>query len=239
MFVGIIIVSILAVAGLCAAVASLVGIILNIKKDHEKVRINVVKLVLFVLSFALLGGLNTILIIKYAFDNKEKLADTADKAITQAIDKTAEYTVRSLTVTASTYSKAYNSNIIKQFENLDINYLSEKSETKDGKKVYEIELEFNNNIALNEQIYLGSMISNKYLLACDSDDYVYDTVPMDSGAFTDDRGLISLFEFIFDRDYTKYGNILRGKSKQKILVSVPADVDIAYLRFLDKKIEKK
>jgi hypothetical protein len=239
MFVGIIIVSILAVAGFCAAVASLVGIILNIKKDNEKVRMNVVKLVLFSLSFALLGGLNAILIIKYAFDNKEKIADTADKAIIQAIDKTAEYTVRSLTVTASTYSKAYNANIIKQFENLDISYLSEKSETKDGKKVYEIELEFNNNIALNEQIYLGSMISNKYLLACDSDDYVYDTVPLDTGAFTDDRGLISLFEFIFDRDYTKYGNILRGKSKQKILVSVPADVNIAYLRFLDKKIEKK
>jgi hypothetical protein len=236
---GIIIVSVLVAAGFCAAVASLVGIILNFRKNNEKVRVNVVRLVLFSLSFALLGGLNAILIVKYAFDNKEKIADTADKVITQTIDKTAEYTVRSIMVTASTYSKAYNSNVIRQFENLDISYLAEKSETKDGKKVYEIELEFNNNIPLNEQLYLGNIISNKYLLACDSDDYVYDTVPMDSGAFTDDRGLISLFEFILDRDYTKYGNILRGKSKQKILVSVPENAAIAYLRFLDRKIEKK
>jgi hypothetical protein len=237
--IGIIIVSVLAVAGFCAAAASIVGIILNFRKNNEKVRANVIKLVLFSLSFLLLGGLNAVLIVKYAFDNREKIADTADKVITQAIDKTAEYAVRSITTTASTYSKAYNSNIIKQFENLDISYLSETSETSDGKKVYEIELEFNNNIPLNEQLYLGNIISNKYLLACDSEDYVYDAVPADSGAFTDDRGLISLFEFIFNRDYTKYGNILRGKSKQKILVSVPENVDIAYLRFLDKKIEKE
>jgi hypothetical protein len=239
MMVGIIIVSVLVVAGFCAAVASVVGIILNIKKNNEKVRANVVKLVLFSVSFVLLGGLNAILIVKYAFDNKEKIAGAADKAITLAIDKTSEYTVRGIMATASTYSRAYNSSIIKQFENLDISYLSEKSESKDGKKVYEIELEFNNNIPLNEQLYLGSIISNKYLLACDSEDYVYDAVPMDSGAFTDNSGLISLFEFIFNRDYTKYGNILRGKSKQKILVSVPEDVDIAYLRFLNEKIEKE
>jgi hypothetical protein len=239
MLAGIIIVSVLVIAGFCAAVASIVGIILNFKKNNEKVRTNVIKLVLFSISIALLGGFNAILIVKYAFDNKDKIAGTADKVITQAIDKTAEYTVRSIMVTASTYSKAYNSNIIKQFENLDINYLSEKFETNDGKKVYEIELEFNNNIPLDEQLYLGNIISNKYLLACDSEDYVYDTVPMDTGAFTDDRGLISLFEFIFNRDYTKYGNILRGKSRQKILVSVPENVDIAYLRFLNKKIEKE
>jgi hypothetical protein len=83
------------------------------------------------------------------------------------------------------------------------------------------------------------MISNKYLLACDSEDYVYEAVPMDTGAFTDDTGLISLFEFIFNRDYTKYGNILRGKTKQKILVSVPEEQSIAYFRFLDRKIDKK
>jgi hypothetical protein len=237
MFTGIIIVSILITAGFCAAVASLIGIILNTGKDNKKLRANVVRMIIFSVAFFVLGAVDSVLIIKYLYDNKEKVADAADKAITKAIDKTAEYAVRSYTATASTYSKTYNAGVIKQFENLDIRYLSEKSETKDGKKVYEIELEFNNNIPMNEQLYLGNIISQKYLLACDSDDYVYDAVPVDSGAF-DDKGLISLFEFIFNRDYTKYGNILRGKSKQKILVSVPEDVNIAYLRFLDKIIEK-
>jgi len=239
MLTGIIIVSVLMVAGLCGAIASLIGIILNFKKDNEKIRVNVIRIIVFSLAFFVMGAVNTVLIIKYLYNNKEKVANAADKAITTAIDKTAEYTVRSLTTTASTYSKAYNANIIKQFENLDIRYLSETSETKDGKKVYEIVLEFNNNIPLNEQLYLGNIISQKYLLACDSDDYVYDAVPVDSGAFTDETGIISLFEFIFNRDYTKYGNILRGKSKQKILVSVPENVNIAYLRFLNKKIEKQ
>jgi hypothetical protein len=238
MLIAIIFVSVLVAVGFCFAVASFIGIILNIKKDNEKVRMNVIKLIVFVIALVIMGGLNTVLIIKYSYDNRHKIADAADKVITSAIDTTAKYAVRSWTVTASEYSKAYNSNVIKQFENLDIKYLSETSETKDGKKVYEITLEFNNNVPLNEQLYLGNIISNKYLLACDSEDYVYDIVPMDTGAFTDDTGLISLFEFIFNRDYTKYGNILRGKTKQKVLVSVPEDVKIAYLRFLNKKIEK-
>jgi hypothetical protein len=239
MLSGIIIVSILMAAGLCGAIVSLIGIILNFKKNNEKIRANVVRIIVFSLAFFVMGTVNTVLIIKYIYDNKEKIANVADKAINTAIDKTAEYTVRSLMATSSTYSRVYNANIIKQFENLDIRYLSETSETKDGKKVYEIELEFNNDVPLNEQIYLGNIISQKYLLACDSDDYVYDAVPVDSGAFTDETGIISLFEFIFNRDYTKYGNILRGKSKQKILVSVPEDVDIAYLRFLNRKIDKQ
>jgi hypothetical protein len=238
MLIAIILVSVLLAVGFGFAVASFIGIILNIKKDNEKVRMNVIKLIVFVVALAVMGVINTILIIKYSYDNRQKIADAADKAITSAIDTTAKYAARSWTVTSSEYSKAYNSNVIKQFENLDIKYLSETSEKKDGKKVYEITLEFNNNVPLNEQLYLGSIISNKYLLACDSEDYVYDIVPKDTGAF-DDTGLISLFEFIFNRDYTKYGNILRGKTKQKVLVSVPDDVEIAYLRFLNKKIEKR
>ena len=235
MLAGIIIVSILAVVGICLAVASLIGIILNLKKDSKKVKANVAKLVVFSLSFIVLGGLNIVLIGKYVFDKREQIAETADKMITEAIDKTAVYAAQK----ASAYSRAYNANIIKQFENLDIRYLSETVETVDGKKIYELELEFNNNIPLNEQIYLGGIIANKYLLACDADDYVYEAVPMDTEAFTEDRALISLFEFIFNRDYTKYGNILRGKTKQRILVSVPENIEIAYLRFLDRKIEKE
>lgn len=237
MLAGIIVVSLLTAAGFFGALASIIGIILNVKKDHGKVRTHVVRLIVFSAAFVVLGGLNAVLIIKYAFDRRDAIIETADQAIGKAIDKTAEYTARSITGTAQAYSKAYNANIIKQFEHLDIRYVSQTSETKEGKKVYEIELELQNNIPPNEQLYFGSIIANKYLLACDADDYVYAIVPLDSDAgFTDEDGLVSLFEFILDREYSKYGKILPGKTKHKILVSVPETVTIAYLQFLNKKI---
>ncbi|MDR1617672.1 MAG: hypothetical protein LBS06_01335 [Treponema sp.] len=109
---------------------------------------------------------------------------------------------------------------------------------KDGKKVYEVELELNNNIPRNEGLYFGSIIANKYLLACDKDDYVCDIVPLDNDAgFTTDGDLISPFEFILNREYTKYGKILPGKTKHKILVLVPEDVGITSLRLLNTRID--
>jgi hypothetical protein len=238
MLAGIIVASILGLAGFCGAVASVAGIILNSRKDKAKVRRSGVTLIVCIAVLVVTGGANAVLIVKYVFDNRQKIADAADSAIGKAIDKSAEYTARSITETASAYGRAYNEKIIKQFENLDIRYLSNTHEVKDGKKVYAVELELNNNIPRNEELYFGSIIANKYLLACDKDDYVYDIVPADEDAgFTTDRDLISLFEFILNREYTKYGKILPGKTKHKILVSMPEDLDIAYLQFLNRRID--
>jgi hypothetical protein len=238
MLAGIIVVSILGLAGFCGAVVSVAGIILNFRKDKAKVRRSVITLIVCVTVLLVTGGANAVLIAKYVFDNREEIAAVADSAIGKAIDKSAEYTARSITETASAYGRAYNDKIIKQFENLDIRYLSETHEVRDGKKVYAVELELDNNIPRNEELYFGSIIANKYLLACDKDDYVYGIVPADEDAgFTTGQDLISLFEFILNREYTKYGKILPGKTKHKILVSVPEEVDIAYLQFLDRRID--
>jgi hypothetical protein len=238
MLAGIIVVSILGLAGFCGAVVSLAGIILNFQKDKAKVRRRVITLIACVAVLVVTGGASAVLIAKYLFDNRQKIAAAADSAIGMAIDKSAEYTARSITETASAYGRAYNAKIIKQFENLDIRYLSDTNEVKDGKKVYAVELELNNNIPRNEELYFGSIIANKYLLACDKDDYVYGIVPADEDAgFTTDQDLISLFEFILNREYSKYGKILPGKTKHKILVSMPEDVDMAYLQFLDRRID--
>jgi len=73
MLTGIIIVSILIAVGLCCTVVLVIGMILNIKKNNEKIRAYVIKLVVISLSVFVLGGINAALIIKYLYENKDKV----------------------------------------------------------------------------------------------------------------------------------------------------------------------
>ncbi|GHV11156.1 hypothetical protein FACS189491_01890 [Spirochaetia bacterium] len=240
MLIAIIGVSVLTVIAIFTAIVALVGVIINFKKDVEKRKKYFFQLIISIILFIVLGGVNTYLIIKYVYDNREIIAEKADAAINTAIDKTAEYSTRGVLATASAYSKSYNASIIKQFENLAISFSSSTFEIKDGKKVYEIEVLLDNKIPQNEEIYFGNLVAKNYLIACDADEFVYDIVPMDTDAgFSNSSELISFFEFLLDREYSKYGKILPGKTRHKILVMVPENVDIVSLRFLDKKINVK
>ncbi|GHU79232.1 hypothetical protein FACS189462_4790 [Spirochaetia bacterium] len=240
MLIAIIGVSVLTVVAIFMAIVALVGVIINFKKDIEKRKKCFFQLIISIILFIVLGGVNTYLIIKYVYDNREIIAEKADAAINTAIDKTAEYSTRGVLATASAYSKSYNASIIKQFKDLAISFSSSTFEIKDGKKVYEIEVLLDNKIPQNEEIYFGNLVAKNYLIACDADEFVYDIVPMDTDAgFSNSSELISFFEFLLDREYSKYGKILPGKTKHKILVMVPENVDIVSLRFLDKKINVK
>jgi hypothetical protein len=236
--IGIIIVSILTAAGFFAAIASFLGIIRNFRKDKSRMKRNCLKFVLFILAFGGLGCLNTVLILKYVYDSRDKIADAADSLITGAIDKTAEYATRSVLSTASAYSRMYNAGIIKKFENLKISYLSSKFEIHEDKKIYEIELALDNNMPQEGDLYFGDLVVKNYLIACDENDFVYDIVPEDADAGLTKYGeLVSVLEFFLNREYSKFGKILPGKSRHKILVEVPEDINITSVRFLDNKIE--
>ncbi|GMO60535.1 MAG: hypothetical protein Ta2A_06630 [Treponemataceae bacterium] len=230
--------AILTVVALILAIVSLAGFILNFKKDADKRKKYFLCLICAAILFAVLGGVTIFLTTKYMYDNREKIAQKADSVITTAIDKTAEYSARGALATVDAFSKSYNAGVIKQFEKLQISFVSSAHEVKDGKKVYEIELLLDNKIPQTEEIYFGSLVAKNYLIACDADEFVYDIVPLDDDAgFTDEAGLIAFFEFLLDREYSKYGKILPGKTKHKILVMVPENVDIVALRFLDTQIK--
>jgi hypothetical protein len=235
--IGIIIVSILVAAAFFAAIASVIGIVSNFKGDKNKVKIHGIRLGIFGILFVGLGCLNTVLILKYAYDRRDTIANAAESLITGAIDKTAEYTTRSVLATASAYTRGYNAGIIKKFEKLTISYSNSKFEINEGKKIYEIELILDNAMPQEEELYFGDLVVKNYLLACDAEDFVYDIVPEDADAGLSKEGeLVALLEFFLNREYSKFGKILPGKTRHKILVEVPENINITAVRFLDKKI---
>lgn len=201
MLVGIIMVSVIILSAAIFGIIALVKVILNFKSDKGLRNKNIIRTVVSAVVFVILGGLNTFLIIKYVYDNRNEIGKTAYSLITTAIDKTAEYMARGAIATASTFTKSYNSNVIKQFENLDISYSSSKFEIDEDNKIYEIELVLDNKIQRNEEIYFGSLVQKNYLIACDIDDYVYKIVPEDADSgFIKDQSLIALVEFFVGRE---------------------------------------
>jgi hypothetical protein len=230
--IGIIIVSILTIAVLFAVIGSLIGVIENFRTDRVKMQKNLIRFGVFICVFVFFGGLNAVLIFKYVYDSREKIADAADNLIINAIDKNAEYSARSALSTDSAYTKIYNANILRQFENLDISYSASKFEIRDGKKIYEIELVLDNTMPVEEELYFGNLVVKNYLIACDENDFVYNIVPEDAGA-----GFTNYEQLILNRNYSEFGKILPGKTMRKILVEVPENINITSLRFLDKKIE--
>ena len=236
----IIIISVSALTLSVLGIISFINFLINFKSDKEKRNKNIIRFVVFSAISIFLGGLNAIFIVSYIYDNRDEIANVADELITTAIDKSVEYTVRGAIGTVSTFSRSYNTSVIKQFENLDINYSSSRFEIEEDQKIYEIEVILDNNIQRNDDIYFGSIVQNNYLLACDSDDFVYRIIPEDADSgFIKDRALISLVEYFVGREYTKYGKIVPGKSLHKILVVVPEEVEISYLKYFEKRIEIK
>ena len=227
MLAGIIIVSVIALTAFVFMAVSFIKFILHFKEREIRNK-NVVIFAVSLICFTVLGGLNTVLIIKHVYDNRQKIIEAAGGIIGTAIDKTAEYAVRGAIATASTYRKLVNKAVIKQFKGLDITYSSSRFEIDGDKKIHEIELVLDNKMPKGEDIYVGNLVQNNYLIACDTDDFVYPIIPQDG-----DSG------YIEDREYTKYGKILPGKSRHKILVVTAKDIELAYMQFLDRRIDIK
>lgn len=143
-------------------VTALVGIIANFKKDNEKVRKNLIKIVLCIVFACVCGMIDGVLITKYLYDNREKVAEIAGNMAEKAVTAGFELTTKGAMAAADTYKQLYNEKVIKQFENLSINFLSKREEAtadrpdlsiRDLKesKITAIELVFDNTISRTEE----------------------------------------------------------------------------------------
>lgn len=249
MLIAIIFVSLLIFACFVAGIIALIGIIANFKKNNEKVRKNVIIIVLCIALTCVFGILDAVLIIKYVYNNQDKIAKSAANLAERAVTTGFELTTKGAMAAASTYKQIYNDNLIKQFENLSISFLSKREELTEKRsdmrlkdledsKITEIELVFDNQIPQTEELYTGDLVVKNYLIACDKDNFVYRILPVDDDAGFTAAGseLVSLFEFILNREYSKFGKILPGKTKHKFLVITPKDVTITSMQFLGKII---
>jgi len=158
-------------------------------------------------AWILLIGVNTFLVIKFIFNNGEKIVNTAiettDRMVTNGYSFSMQY-----------FEKKLEKNRLAKLDKLTIFLDSIKHETKGEYRNYTIGVIFNNNNPTDVKLYFSDLLENNYLVACDKDDFVY---PME---LRDKQGDLILF----------------GKSRHYFLTEVPKNVEIDHIRYIYKNI---
>jgi len=205
----------------------------NMKKNNNIKNISLKVLIPSAIVWVLLIGVNIVLIVNYIYQNKGELKDKVVRLPSEIVGK-------GLALTAQSFEMNWDKNRIQQLQNLHISFSSMDYEVQKESKIYDIELIFDNKTPTEIKLYLDDLIGNHYLMVCDNDDFVY-TIPLfytrikniQTKEQTDD-GVTSKTETIT----TQYSNTIIpfGKSKFRVNVTVPNDVDITHARFVNTVI---
>ena len=179
-----------------------------IRKNRERVKKSRMMLIIFSLGFLILTSLDIYLIVSYIYKNRNVILD-------KTVEKTSEIFSDSLAQTASNFEKNWDSTLLKKFEKLDISVIKSDYEIENGNKVYTIDLLFINSNPDNSKIYLHDLLNNNYLVSCNNDDIVY----------------------IIKNETYETDKMPVGKTKGSFSVSIPKNENLAYIRFIHKKIQ--
>jgi energy-coupling factor transporter transmembrane protein EcfT len=237
MFIAIIIIAmVIGILFFVLAISLVVFIYSTVKKNGEAKKKCLQILIPSAAVWVVLIGVNIFLIITFLYKNKDEIID-------QAVRIPAEMAGKGLALTFQSFEKNWDQNRIQQLQNLYISFSSMDFENKNGEKIYSIELIFDNNTPAEVKLYLDDLIGNHYLAACDSDDFAYSlqlvytsieiekTTEMTSNGTTEKTTQTS-------RQYSDT-IIPFGKSRYRFNITVPEDVEITHVRFLNNTIPLK
>ena len=234
MFLAIVIIAVMIGLFFCATLASLVVFLYNTAQKNDALKKKSLKVLIpSVIVWALLVGVNIILIVNYAYKNREKLAD-------KAVRIPAEMVGKGFALTRQSFEKNWDKNRLQQLQNLHIYFSSMDYERQDETKIYDIELIFDNTSPAEVKLHLDDLIENHYLLVGDKDDFVY-TLPLIYTNIKTTQTTEQTNDGVTSKTETvsrQYANTIIpfGKSKFRFNVTVPDDVEITHARLVNEVI---
>jgi hypothetical protein len=158
--------------------------------------------------WVLLIGVNTFLVVKFVYSSGERIVETALETQTDAPAPQVHPWVRQL------FNKRQEENRLAKLENLTIFLDSINSQTRGDITIYTLELTFKNDNPLDVKLYVNDLLEDKYLVACDKDDFVY---PVEIRDKQEDL-------------------ILFGKTRHYFWAEVPKSVEIDHMRYIYQSI---
>lgn len=190
----------------------LAGLIINlIIRIVKKAEINVPKTVIVIalvfVAWAALGAFDVYFIVSDIVNNK-------DSIVTAGLVAGADIVSKGLVLTFKGIEKNWSTEMVERLGNIRLELLSAKSAVEKDAKVYTIELMFDNGNPNSYKVGLGDLITDNYLFVCDKDDVMYGLDP-------------KLYQSYY---------LPVGKSKITFNVSVDKTVELAYIRFVERKI---
>lgn len=183
-------------------------------RGKKQVKRNVVLLICAAVIFFGLVSLDLYFVFSGIEKNKEQIKNSAEEKAMQA----AEIAGKGFVKTFDSILKSWDERSVKRMDNIDVSIINSSQKVESDKKTYRVEVLFNNkNSSNSESITIGVMIGGNYLMFCDKDDIVY---------AVDDVKNESLI-------------IPLGKSKETFTIEVEKNVELKYLRFVNKKVSLK
>lgn len=210
-----------------------------ITKNEDAKKKNLKVLIPSVITWVLLIGVNTVLLINFLNKNKEEIID-------KSVRIPAEMAGKGLALTFQSFEQNWDQNRLQQLQNLHIYPSSMNYEIKNKMRIYDIELIFDNNSPIDIKLYLDDLIGNHYLVVCDKEDFVY-LLEISDRLMTSvqtEQMTEETVDGVTNRTTqtsTKYADTIIpfGKSKFGLTVTVAEDVDITYARFVNDIIQLK
>lgn len=236
MFVPIVIISIIAGILWCVAFISLIVFIYGIvRKNDGARRMGLKVLIPSAIIWVLAICVDVFLLVKDRYKVVGEVGKLTGTMVGSGFAAAGEGLGQGLATAAQSFEKTWDKGRLEQLQNLHISFSSSEYKIENAKKLYDIELVFDNKSPAEIKLYMQDLIGNNYLFVCDKNDFVY-TIPL-------------VYTTIRSRQTTngttvssvQYANTIIpfGKSKFAFNVTVPQDVEIVCARFVNEVIPFK
>jgi ABC-type multidrug transport system fused ATPase/permease subunit len=240
MFIAVVIISVVSGILFVVLAVSLIGFIVNSVQKNDAAKRKAFRIFIpSLVSWVLLTALNVVFIVRLVYINRNEI-------LIKAVQVPAEMAGQGLALTFLSFEKNWDQNRLRQLEKLIISPSSMSYEIHNGRRVYDIELIFDNTSPTDVKLYLDDLIGNHYLVLTDQDDFVY-LLTISDRLTSSVRTEESVAETSGDvtttitKSSTEYANTIIpfGKSRFRFTASVPEDTDITRARFVNSIIPLK
>lgn len=205
----IIITSVALVMFFLVLLVSAIVLFVNMARKKQKLKRDLTLVIVLTVVFFSLIALDIHWVSSSFEYNKAKLKEISLDA--------AETSGEGLVVTYDAAKKKWDERSVEKLKNIDITISKCTEQMNVDKKTYEVKIIFDNKNSNAESMSLDEMIGLNYLMFCDKNDIVHG---------------------IDDRKQETAG-LPTGKSEATLIVNVEKDVELTYLRFVDRKFPLK
>lgn len=181
----------------------------NKARKKEKIKRDFTTVIIVTNVFFSLIGLDTYWVTSIFQYNKDKVREIA-------LDS-AETSGKGLVVTYDAIKKTWDDRSVGKLINIDISISKCTENINADKKTYEVKVIFKNKNSTAESMNLDEMIGLNYLMFCDQNDIVH----------------------AISKRKSETVALPMGKSEATLIATVEKDVELKYLRLVDRKIDLK
>lgn len=178
----------------------------NLARKNQKKKRDLTIVIITGVLFFCLIGLDAYLVTSQFQYSKEKAREIALNA--------AETSGQGLVVTYDAAKKKWDDRSVEKLKNIDISISKCTVNESADNKSYEVKVIINNKNSTAESMSLDEMIGLNYLMCTDQNDIVH--------AITEKK--------------SETATLPMGKSEVTLIANVEKDIELKYLRFVDRKI---